>query len=243
LPGPRGGVDGPGGFFRRLPGFSEQTTVFEVGMMASHYQPLPFHRLETGAGYFQPRQRLPEHVTADDPALSVMTDLSQVTTYTTELATPLSKALETMIKRGVRMLLVRDAGGQIVGLLTSRDVEGEKPGRILAKAGGTWEDLLVADIMTLKPKLEVLLLEEVEKARVGDIIATLRQVDRQHAMVVDSDPATGKPAVRGIFSLSQIGLLLGLDIDPARQPTTYAELERAGIDYPIASTDLLTSSE
>jgi CBS domain containing-hemolysin-like protein len=195
--------------------------------MPHTYQPLPFHRLETGAGYFRPRQQLPEHVNEDDPAIDVMTDLSQVTTYTTELATPLSRALETMVKRGVRMLLVRDIDGQIVGLITSRDIEGSKPNRILAKAGGSWEDLLVADIMTLKPKLEVLLMEDVLKARVGDIIATLRQVNRQHAMVLDSDPDTGKPAVRGIFSLSQIGLLLGLDIDPAQQPTTYADLEKA----------------
>ena len=207
--------------------------------MNPKYQPLPFHHLDSGAGYFRPRQQLPEHVFADHPALDVMTDLSQVTAYTTELDTPLSKARETMIKREVRMLLVRNSNGQIIGLLTSRDMEGEKPGRILAKAGGDWEDLLVADIMTLKPKLEVLMMDDVRKARVGDIIATLRQMSRQHAMVVDTDPSTGELAVRGIFSLSQIGLLLGLNIDPKQQPTTFAELERAGIDYPISSTDLL----
>lgn len=203
--------------------------------MSSPYQPLAFHRLDTGAGYFRPQQTLPNQVTTDDSALLVMTDLSLVTTYTTELATPLTKALEMMVKRGVRLLLVQDANRQIIGLITSRDIEGERPDRILAKAGGTWEDLLVADIMTLKPKLEVLLMEDVAKARVGDIIATLRQVNRQHALVLDTDPATGQPTVRGLFSLSQIGVLLGLDIDPTQQPTTFADLERAGIDYPIAS--------
>ena len=207
--------------------------------MAQDYQPLPLHRLDSGASYFHPRQSLPERVTADDPALAAMTDLSQVTAYTTELTTPLSRALDLMIKRGVRLLLVNDADRQVVGLITSRDIEGEKPARILAKAGGAWEDLLVADIMTLQPKLEVLLMEEVATARVGDIIATLRQAGRQHAMVVDADPETGKPAVRGLFSLSQIGLQLGLDIHPTQQPTTYADLQRAGIDYPIASSDLL----
>lgn len=206
--------------------------------MSQDYQPLPFHRLDSGAGYFRPRQHLPDQVTTDDPALTVMTDLSQVTTYTAELNTPLSKAQETMIKRGVRLLLVRDADGHIVGLITSRDIEGERPTRILAKGGGTWEDLLVADIMTLKPKLEVLLMAEVVKARVGDVIATLRQADRQHAMVVDTDPGTGKLAVRGIFSLSQIGLQLGLNINPAQHPTTYADLARAGIDHPILNDDL-----
>ncbi len=206
--------------------------------MSSPYQPLAFHRLETGVGYFRPQQTLPDQVTTDDPALSVMTDLSLVSTYTTELATPLTKALEMMVKRGVRLLLVQDANRHIIGLITSRDIEGERPDRILAKAGGAWEDLLVADIMTLKPKLEVLLMEDVARARVGDIIATLRQVNRQHALVLDTDPATGQPTVRGLFSLSQIGVLLGLDIDPAQQPTTFADLERAGIDYPIASADL-----
>jgi CBS domain-containing protein len=205
--------------------------------MAQAYQPLPFHPLDSGASYFQPRQSLPKRVTADDPALTVMTDLSQVTAYTTELTTPLSKALDTMIRRGVRLLLARDTDRQVVGLITSRDIEGKKPARILAKAGGAWEDLLVADIMTLQPKLQVLRMEDVANARVGDIIATLRQAGRQHAMVVDVDPETGKPAVRGLFSLSQIGSLLGLDIDPTQQPTTYADLERAGIDDPLASAD------
>ncbi|HRF62931.1 MAG TPA: CBS domain-containing protein [Candidatus Competibacter sp.] len=197
--------------------------------MPQPYQTLPFHHLESGAGYFRPQQQLPEVVTEDDPATSVMTDLSQVTAYTTELDTPLAKALEIMVKRGVRMLLVRNTDGQIVGLLTSRDIEGDKPNRILAKAGGTWEDLLVADIMTLQPKLEVLLMEDVSQARVGDIIATLRQVNRQHAMVLDTDPQTGKPAVRGLFSLSQIGLQLGLDIDRSHHPTTYSDLEKARV--------------
>lgn len=197
--------------------------------MAQDYQPLAFHRLDSGARYFRPRQSLPERVTPDDPALAAMTDLSQVTAYTTELTTSLSKALDLMIKRGVRLLLVNNADHQIVGLITSRDIEGDKPARILARAGGAWEDLLVADIMTFQPKLEVLLMEEVASARVGDIIATLRQADRQHALVVDADPETGKLAVRGLFSLSHIGVKLGLDIDPARQPTTYADLEQAGI--------------
>lgn len=198
--------------------------------MSSTYQPLPFHQLKSGVGYFHPQQNLPEQVTTETPAVSVMTDFGQVTTYTTELATPLSKAMETMLKRAVRLLLVRNQDRQIIGLITSRDLEGERPERLIARAGGAWEDLLVADIMTLKPKLEVLLLEDVLKARVGDIIATLRQANRQHALVLDSDPVTDKPAVRGLFSLSQIGLLLGLEIDPKQQPTTFAELERAGIE-------------
>ena len=61
-------------------------------MMTQTYQPLPLHRLESGAGYLRPKQQPVGHVTAADPALWVMTDLGQVTTYTTELSTPLGSA-------------------------------------------------------------------------------------------------------------------------------------------------------
>ncbi len=82
--------------------------------------------------------------------------------------------------------------------------------------------------MTIRPKLDALLMKEVARARVGDIIATLRQVDRQHALVLDGEMETGTQVVRGIFSLSQIGLCLGLNIEPSRGATTYVELARAG---------------
>lgn len=195
--------------------------------MKNEFTSLEFHALESGATYFRPKQQLPETVTETDPAVNVMTDLSHVTAYTAELTTPLDKARETMVKREVRMLLVRDANGTIKGLITSRDIEGDKPEKILQKTGGNRKDLMVCDIMTLEGKLEVLMIEDVLQARVGDIIATLRKAKRQHAMVVDTNPDTGNLAVRGIFSLSQIGVQLGLDIDPSEGAITYADLEQA----------------
>lgn len=195
--------------------------------MYKNYTPLKFQTLEQGASYFRPRQELPDRVSEDNPAVDVMTDLRQVTAYTAELTTPLNKALEYMIKRGIRLLLVRDADGTVKGLITARDIEGEKPLRIMEKSGAKRDELLVRDIMTLKGKLEVLMMEDVLAAKVGDIIATLRDCGRQHAMVVDTDPGTGKLAVRGIFSLSQIGKQLGLNIDSSQKATTFAELEEA----------------
>ena len=132
-----------------------------------------------------------------------------------------------MIKGGVRLLLVTDADGRIQGVITSRDIQGEKPMRILEKSGGTRKDLVVGDLMTLKNKLEVLLMGDVLRAKVGDIIATLKEVDRQHAIVVDTDPYSGELAVRGIFSLAQIGRQLGLEISPTQRATTFADLEWA----------------
>lgn len=200
--------------------------------MEKQYKSLNFHTLETNMSYFRPRQDLPEQVTLDNPAVDVMTDLRQVTTVMVSLTTPLSMALERMVKSGVRMLLVTNAEGIVQGLITSRDLEGEKPMRITEKTGLSREDLLVRDIMTLRGKLEVLMMEDILRAKVGDIVATLKGVNRQHAMVVDTEPTTEKLAVRGIFSLSQIGRQLGLNIDPSRRATTFAELEQA-LNHPF----------
>jgi CBS domain-containing protein len=196
--------------------------------MKQPYRSLPLHRLDRGIRHARPKQQLPRRITADDPALSVMTDLCQIPAVTTDLATPLSKAVDQMVKRGVRILFACDADDNILGLLTSRDIDGEKARRILAKTGCTPEDLLVADVMTIRAKLEVLMMDDVLGARVGDIIATLREVNRQHALVLDVDPETDIPTVRGIYSLAEIGLRMGLNINRSRQPTTFAELEKAG---------------
>jgi hypothetical protein len=99
--------------------------------------------------------------------------------------------------------------------------------KILEKTGGTFNELIVGDLMTMKNKLEVLMMTDVLQAQVGDIIATLKAVNRQHAIVVDSDHYSGELAVRGIFSLSQIGRQLGLEISPTQRPTTFSDIEWA----------------
>jgi len=189
--------------------------ALEIVPMTHSYQPLPLHRLESGTGYFRPRRKDPEQVAIDDPAVSIMTDFDRVAAFAIELSAPLSKGVEIMVEQAIRILLVCDADGNIVGVPTSRDIDGDKPNRILSKAGGVWGDLLVVDVMTLGAKLDALRMEDVLRAWVGDIIATLRQVNRQYALVLDHDPETGKSGVRGIFSLPEIPLRLGLEIGPA----------------------------
>ena len=195
--------------------------------MEKNFKPFKFHHLDSSLSYFRPRQDLPDRVKLTSPAIDTMTDLRQATPIMVSLTTPLDMALERMIKSNVRMLLVTDADGKVQGLITSRDIQGEKPMKILEKTGGSFKDLVVGDLMTLKSKLEVLMMGDVLRAKVGDIIATLKEVDRQHAIVVDTDPYTGELAVRGIFSLSQIGRQLGLEISPTQRATTFADLEWA----------------
>ena len=194
-------------------------------MERSNYKPLPFHKLKAGAGFYQPSTyRL---VQVDSPAIEVMTDLQQVSAATIGPDVRLYRATQTMIARGVRLLLVVNPDGEILGLITARDTMGERPIKFIQQNGGKHEDLKVADCMTSISTIEVLALSEVLRAEVGHIVATLKNAGRQHAMVVETDVQSGKESVRGIFSITQIGRQLGMSLQAFEVAKTFAEIEAA----------------
>jgi len=177
--------------------------------MPREYSALVHSPLKPGAGFVRPQQKLPERVEASDPALAAMTDLHKVSVVSVRARTPLDKANERMIHYGVRLLVVLDDNDQVAGLLTANDVLGENPVCHLQTMGGTHADILVGDIMTPQRDIETLPIAEVRSAKVGQIIASLKQVGRQHALVVEED-SQGRQALCGLFSLTQIARQLGV---------------------------------
>ena len=73
----------------------------------------------------------------------------------------------------------------------------------------------------------MLTLKDVMNARVVDILDALKSLGRQHILVEDFDPATGTPRVRGIFSATQIGRLLGVPVQAFDLARTFGEIEAA----------------
>lgn len=190
-------------------------------MVRATYKPLPFHGLKPGAGFYQPSSH--GLVQVDSPAIEVMTDLQRVSAATIGLDAKLAEATQRMMSRGVRLLLVVDPDDEILGLITARDTMGERPIKFIQQHG----DLKVCDCMSPVSTLEVLALGDVLRAEVGHIVATLKNVGRQHAMVVDTDVQTGNESVRGIFSITQIGRQLGVSLQAFEVAKTFAEIEAA----------------
>lgn len=191
--------------------------------MSDHYTPLPYDQLQTGSTYHRPPQKLPERVQADSAATDVMTDFTQVAAMTIGPCGTLDEAEQRMIASDVRLLLVADQNNHILGLITTTDLHGEKPMKYLQEVGGVRGEIFVRDIMTPQEKLDILDMATVRKARVGDVVETLKRVGRQHALVVDHDEQ-GHQIVRGIFSASQIGRQLGMNVEPAEVAKTFAEV-------------------
>jgi CBS-domain-containing membrane protein len=188
------------------------------------YAPLGLSLLRPGSGYAQPSQVVPERVTLEDPAGSVMTDLRSVTAVIILSGDTVEEAHRRMIQRGVRLLLVVDQNREVVGLITATDILGEKPVQAVSQRGIRREELLVRDIMTPQERLEVLDLKDVSASRVGHIVSTLRQAGRQHAVVVEHD-AAGRHVVRGLFSATRIARQLGVAIPTSEIARTFSEIE------------------
>ncbi len=188
---------------------------------------LPLYPLSGMVRCFEPGQQLPAEVTASSPAVFVMTDLRQQVAVTTEPNVPIDQALKHMKAAGVRLLFVLNAAKEILGLITSNDILGEKPLQFHNEQHQRYEEILVRDIMTPQASLEVMDMEDVLRASVKDIVATLQSSGRRHALVLDRHASDGRPGIRGIFSVSQIGKQLGQVIETNAVATTFAEVEMA----------------
>ncbi len=166
-------------------------------------------------------------VGAESPAIEVMTDFGRVSAVTVAPDASVAAANAIMISRGVRLLLVTGHNERLEGLITARDVLGEKPIQVALARGSTRADLTVRDLMCPLANIDTLHLSEVLSARVIDVLDALKALGRQHIMVEDIDPVTGAPRLRGIFSATQIGRLLGVPVLGFDLPQNFAEIEAA----------------
>lgn len=187
-----------------------------------NYHPLPEHRL-TGA-IFVARPAPPKSVTPESSALDVMTDLRHTHSALIEPQTSVDAAHAYMVQRGVRMLLVMTPERSLAGIITATDILGEKPLRFSQERRVKHSEILVSDIMTPLDRLGAIPIADAKHAKVGEVIASLRDSGRQHTLVMETD-AHGKTHICGIFSLTQIERQLGSVIESSGVATTFAEIE------------------
>lgn len=164
-------------------------------------------------------------VRADSPAMCVMTDFKSVSVATIAPDATLAQANQTMISRGVRLLLVVNRDDEVLGLITSRDTSGEKPIQLIQERGGKFTDLLVSDLMVPRERIDLIDTRDVLTAKVSDIVETMKHFKRQHMLAGERDPISGKVRIRGVFSATQIGRQLGAAIQTFDVGSTFSEIE------------------
>lgn len=194
--------------------------------MADSYRPLPHHPLNQPVIVMTPPESHSAAISEQSPAITAMTDLTQIRPLMIDPFATMNAANDKMIAYAVRMLFVTQAGRRMIGIITAADILGEKPVKYMREVNCTPEEVLVQDIMTPVAGLEVLRLEDVERARLGDLIETLKHSGRQHALVVEDD-GTGRETVCGIFSTSQISRLMNARVEVSEVATDFAAIQNA----------------
>ena len=109
------------------------------------------------------------------------------------------------------MLLVSGEHDNIIGIITSYDIQGEKPVKYAEENGLGHDRITVAMIMTPLGQVPAFDLDFVKQSLLRHVVTTLHALNRQHALVV-STAADGTQRIRGLFSSSHIGRLLGRDL-------------------------------
>jgi len=193
--------------------------------MHREFLPLPSKPLASGARVREPANAAASRLTLESPAIGFMTDFMVVPAALIEPAATVDDANRSMMRRGVRSLIVVDEAQRVLGILTATDVLGERPVKAALARGVARAEVLVRDVMTPSHELEVLTLEDVRGVPVGRVVATLTRAGRQHGLVVESEAAT--EYVRGIVSLSQIASAIGITYELSTSARSFAEIEAA----------------
>jgi signal-transduction protein with cAMP-binding, CBS, and nucleotidyltransferase domain len=139
-----------------------------------------------------------------DPAIYAITDFKRDYPMTVEAERQIDDALTDMIHLGVRALLVAKEQ-RLVGLVTSYDIQGERPIQFLQSSNySRHQDVRVMHVMTPWDELLALDWESIESARAGELLAVFQQTNLTHLLVVEVDRKTSHSVVRALASRARL---------------------------------------
>ena len=156
--------------------------------------------------------RLPEMVHINDPALDVMLDFSTCQAFTIKPEQLIDDAAAEMKIRGVHMLLVTTDAQQVIGLISSEDILGEKPVKLSQERRLARHKIMVKMVMVPQTKILTFDLDTLQHAKVGHIINTMKKHQQHYALVIKNNEHGVTHIIKGLFSISQISKQLHVDI-------------------------------
>lgn len=164
-------------------------------------------------------------ISESSPATSVMTDLTIIKPIQIKHNALIDAINEKMISSGVRLLFINGIEGNLIGLITSFDILGEKPLKFIQENGGRHDEIEASDIMTPITKFECISFDEIEKATVADIVDALENSRRHHMLIVDNSGESSY--IRGLISASHVARVLGREISASQRAQSFAQLNKA----------------
>jgi CBS-domain-containing membrane protein len=190
--------------------------------MASEFRELEIIDVSQVETYLEPGT---PNLSFYSPATLFMTDFIATHPVVVDEACSITEALTLMKQSYVRLLLVVTHDSVFKGIITAADISG---GKVLSYMSANQihsrEDVRVRNIMTDKNHIHALQYEELQKACIGDVVATIKHLGEQHVLVVQFD--TDDLMVRGMYSTTDIAKALHIEFDVEPHAKTFFELNQ-----------------
>lgn len=146
-------------------------------------------------------------ITLNSPALDIFTDFQKTEPLVIESSIDVVAAEELMKKTHVKLKLVID-GQAFLGTLDYADLVGEKMMKLSHHTPRS--QILVSEVMTPRGQLKGIAFDDLKRARIHDVVETLKNEGKQHFLVIN------EMDIRGILSASDIARRLHVPIDISR---------------------------
>ena len=194
---------------------------------------LPIHRVPERVALTVARNPRSLLIDLNAPALEAMTDFCSDPPIIIHDQTRLDQALGRMIDADVRLLFVQNEGGTLTGLITTGDIQGDKPIHFLQSLDCnhhtcSWHDIVVSDIMTPPHAWWAARFASLSQARVSAVVATLNALGQRYLLVIDDTTVPQESLVlRGVFHSWPLQAYLDFAIDAEHPSGTFLDIERA----------------
>jgi hypothetical protein len=165
------------------------------------------------------------HASLTDPAMKHLTDLRRGACVKVDPRDAIAPTLHVMQRAGVHMAFVSGVRGELVGLVTANDLQGERPMLRAMSDHVSVEELTLEQLMSPLSQWQVVDAWQVEHCRLGNVAATMRRHGLPYLLVVERKEQTTE--VLGMFSARRLEQTLGIDLGMPLHSRSFAEIEAA----------------
>lgn len=166
-----------------------------------------------------PRRLLPT-----SPAMTVLTDFSQVAPQSVGADTPIDEAHLKMRYGGVRLLFVMDKQDHCTGVITSKEVIGTRRINLAMQQRNLTHGEVTAEmVMTPWHKLSAMPIAQLASLTIEDLVLSIDTITDQHLLITEQND-NHELRIRGIISTSDIQSTVGKDINPVPIAKSFADI-------------------
>lgn len=156
-----------------------------------------------------------EDINGGTSALAILTDFRNHKPHMVDADIEATEALELMLAEDVRTKIVVNKAREFIGVISLDDLSEHNMAMKRITLRVKPEELLVRDLMHARRDMRAIDYDEFAKARVADVVSTLKKQHQDYLLVVDQD----EHHIRGLVSARDIARRLHTPVEIERELT------------------------